>query len=346
MKPQAIITAVVIFIAGYLLYLVFEPFFIPILWAVVFAIIFYPYYAWVLKQTGGSRDVAALIACATIAVFLIIPLALIGSAIATEVYALYQWAEQYVSTVSTHAHNSPVFFPPYIAGFLKQYVGISSVELNNMLAATVKEAVLWTVSGMTGFVMSFTQGVLNAVLAFFAMFYVFRDGRMFLETGMGLVPLADHDKERLVRRMGAVINVTVSCGIIVGAAQGVLGGLAFWALGLDSPMLWGFAMFLLSFLPGIGTALVWGPASVYLLYTGAYFSGVALMLWGAFAVGLIDNLLRSLIVSGAVNLHPLLVFFSIFGAVHAFGLIGIIAGPLILSIAAAALEIYQENNHA
>jgi len=101
-------------------------------------------------------------------------------------------------------------------------------------------------------------------------------------------------------------------------------------------------MFLFSFLPSFGTAIVWVPASIYLLIIGSYAKGIVLLLWGAFIIGLIDNFLRPIIVSGQTNLHPLLLFFSILGAVNAFGLIGIIAGPLILSISQAMIELYHE----
>ncbi|MBI5562389.1 MAG: AI-2E family transporter [Deltaproteobacteria bacterium] len=346
MKPQAIITIILLVLAGYLLYLVLSPFFIPAFWAAVFAVVLYPYYTWLLAHTGGRKGVAALSACVTIAVFVIVPMAVIGAAIASEVYDLYQWADAYLNAVSTRAHGGPFFLPPYAARLLQQYVDISAAELHDVLANSVKEAAAWMVSGMTGFVRSFAGFVFDALIAFFTMFYIFRDGDRLLDIARRLIPLSDADKDKIIKRAGTVVHATVTGGLLVGVAQGVSGGAAFWALGIKAPTLWGFAMFVLSFLPGIGTALVWGPASVYLLATGSVFEGAALLIWGVFVIGLIDNLLRPLMVGNAANLHPLLIFLSIIGAVNVFGLIGIIAGPLVVSIAEAALEIYQENSHA
>lgn len=346
MKNQNIILAALVLLGGYLLYAVFASFFIPLCWAAVMAIVFYPYYIWLIAATGLSRSMAAFIACATIGVFVVVPMFFLGSAIATEVLGLYQWAEEHIRLVSSQAANkSVVFLPSSIAGLIRRYAGLSDAQINNIFAATLKEASYWLVGGMTDLVKSFVQIVVNAVLAFFAMFYIFRDGWRFLATTMRLIPLSVHDREKLVDRTGKVIQATVIGGLFVGVVQGLLGGLAFWAVGLNAPILWGFVMFLLSFLPWIGTALVWFPAAVYLLLTGDHFSGFGLMIWGFFVVGLIDNFLRPLLISEAADLHPLLVFFSIIGAVNAFGIIGIIAGPLILSIAVAAIEIYQENNH-
>ncbi|MBI5885450.1 MAG: AI-2E family transporter [Deltaproteobacteria bacterium] len=345
MKHQTIILTGLLLVAGYLLYTVFAPFFIPLFWAAVFAIVLYPYYIWILGRTRLGRNLSAFIACVTIGVFIVVPMALLGSQIAKEVFGIYQWAQEYVKTVSAQAHQTPVFLPPYIAAFIRRYVDVSNAELNSIFTASIQEVASWLVGGMTGFVKSFAQMVFNAALAFFAMFYIFRDGWRLLAVGMRIVPLSAHDKERFLERISRVIQATVIGGLFVGAVQGLLGGLAFWAAGLGAPVLWGFAMFLLSFLPGIGTAMVWVPGSVYLFIIGDYLGGTALMLWGIFVVGLVDNFLRPLIISEAANLHPLLVFFSIIGAVDAFGLIGVIAGPLILSIAGAAVEIYEEAYH-
>jgi len=345
MRHQTIILTGLFLLAGYLLYTVFAPFFIPLFWAAVFAIVLYPYYIWILGRTRLSRNLSSLIACATIGVFIVVPMVLLGSQIAKEVFGIYQWAQDYVMAVSTQAHGSPVFLPPYVAAFIRRYVDVSNSELNKMFASSIQEAASWMVGGMTGFIKSFAQMVFNAALAFFAMFYIFRDGWRLLAVGMRIVPLSAHDKERFLERIGRVIQATVAGGLFVGVIQGVLGGLAFWMAGLSAPILWGFAMFLLSFLPGIGTAMIWVPGSIYLFMIGDYFAGTALLLWGTFVVGLVDNFLRPMIISDAANLHPLLVFFSIIGAVDAFGLIGVIAGPLILSIAGAAVEIYEETHH-
>jgi len=343
MKTQTILTISLAAIISYLVYLVLSPFFMPIFWAAVFVVIFFPYYRWLIRNVTKNRSLASILACASIAVFLITPMALVASSIATELLTIYQWAEDYIRNMSSKAHNSNIFIIPYVSAFIRQYIAISASDMNSLFLNAIKEAASFSASGITGFIKSTVQFVFNLIMAFFTMFYLFREGDAILAFVKRLLPIPDTHKERLINRTRVVITAAVNGGLLVGVIQGLLGGAAFWALGLPAPMLWGFAMFILSFLPGIGTALVWGPAAIYLLVTGEHLYAAALTIWGVLVIGLIDNLLRPYIVGSKTDLHPLLLFFSIIGAVNAFGLIGIIAGPVILSIGSAMIEIYQES---
>jgi predicted PurR-regulated permease PerM len=305
-------------------------------------IIFYPYYEWLVKKVNGSESLASLLACLTIAVFLIVPMAIIGGMMATELLHIYQWAESQITGISARAHNSPIFIFPTIEKYLGRYIDVSSLDLRDIFANSLKEIATFAADGLKGFIKGFAEFIFNLVLAFFGMYFLFKDGGKLLELTKDLLPLTQSEKDSIIERNRAVITAAINGGVIVGAAQGFLGGLAFWFLGLSAPILWGFMMFLLSFLPGIGTAMVWGPAVIYLYATGSLIKGTILLLWSAVIVGLIDNFLRPIIMSGKTNIHPLLLFFSILGAVNVFGLIGIIAGPLIVSIALTAIEMYRD----
>lgn len=342
MKSEYILTLLLALLIGYLAYLVMLPFFIPVFWAVVFVIVFYPYYKWLVKRLNGREAISSILACLTIALFLIIPMAIIGGMMATELLHLYQWAETNLTGMTARAHNSPVFVFPAIERYLGRYIDVSSLDLTGMFANSLKEVATFIADGFKSFVKSFAEFVFNLVLAFFAMYFLFKDGGRLLNLTKDLMPLSDSEKDLIIERNRAVISAAINGGLIVGAVQGGLGALAFWFLGLSAPILWGFMMFLLSFLPGIGTALIWGPAVIYLLIIGSYTKAVILLVWSAVIIGLIDNLLRPMIMSGETNIHPLLLFFSILGAVNVFGLIGIIAGPLIVSIAMAAVGMYRD----
>lgn len=342
MKAEYILTLLIALLIGYLLYLVMVPFLVPIFWAVALVIIFYPYYGWLVRKLNGRESLASLLACVTIAVFLLVPMAIVGGMMATELVHIYQWAESQVTGISARAHNSPMFIFPALEKYLGRYIDVSSLDLREIFATSLKEVASFAAEGLKGFVKGFAAFVFNLVLAFFGMYFLFKDGGKLLELTKDLLPLSQSEKERILERNRDVITAAINGGVIVGAAQGLLGGLAFWLLGLSAPILWGFMMFLLSFLPGIGTAMVWGPAVIYLFATGSLVKGTILLVWSAVIVGLIDNLLRPIIMSGKTDIHPLLLFFSILGAVNVFGLIGIIAGPLIVSIALAAIEMYRD----
>ncbi|MBI5969631.1 MAG: AI-2E family transporter [Deltaproteobacteria bacterium] len=343
MKTQTILTIVLAAIICYLVYLVLAPFFMPIFWAAVFVVIFYPYYRWLIKNVAKNPSIASILACISIAVFLITPMAIIGSTIATELLTVYQWAEGYIKDISSKAHNSHIFIIPYVSAFIKQYIAVSTADLNSIFLNAIKEVASFSAIGVTGFIKNSVEFVFNLVMAFFTMFYLFREGDALIAFIKRLLPLPDTHKDRIFARTRVVITSSVNGGLLVGGIQGILGGAAFWTLGLPAPVLWGFAMFILSFLPGIGSALVWGPAAIYLFVTGEHLYAAALVIGGCLAIGLIDYLLRPLIMGNKTGLHPLLLFFSIIGAVNVFGLIGIIAGPVILSIGGAMIEIYQES---
>lgn len=341
MKFENLITILLSILIGYLLYLVMAPFFTPIFWAVVFVILFYPYYKWLLRKVSGKKGIASFLACLTIALFLITPLVIFGVILGNEFLNLYQWAENYMAGIQTRAHDSPLFIYPLLEKYLGGYIDVSKIDLHSIFANTVREVAGFLGDSLKGFVKNFAEFMIDLALSFITMFFLFRDGEGLLGLIKDLIPISEKDKQRIMKENRDVIQATMYGGVLVGLVQGALGGIAFWFLGLPAPVLWGFIMFLFSFLPSVGSAIIWGPAAVYLLVTGNYTGGVILILWGVLVIGLVDNLLRPFIVSGKTHLHPMLLFFSILGAVNVFGFIGIIAGPLILSVGQTMVNIYH-----
>ncbi|MBI5641944.1 MAG: AI-2E family transporter [Deltaproteobacteria bacterium] len=342
MKSEYLITLLLSLLIGYLMYLVMAPFFIPIFWAAVLTILFYPYYQWLLRKVTKRRPLASIIACITIAIFILIPLALIGAALANELFNLYQWSEGYLRGISEGQPPSPSRLMTYLEGLIGRYVDISGIDLHGILAGFAGDAASYAGEGLKGFIKNFTGFVFNIFLAFFTMYFLFKDGESLFTIIKDVIPLAQTDKDRIIEKNKAVITATINGGVLVGLVQGALGGIAFWFLSLPGPILWSFVMFLFSFLPTVGSAIIWVPAAIYLFVIGSYIKGTILVFWGIFVIGLADNVLRPFIVSGKTNLHPMLLLFSILGAVNVFGFIGIIAGPLILSIGQAMVEIYHE----
>jgi predicted PurR-regulated permease PerM len=131
-------------------------------------------------------------------------------------------------------------------------------------------------------------------------------------------------------------------GILVALLQGFLGGFAFWFFGLSSPVFWGTVMALLSFLPVVGPFLVWGPVVAYFFFQGTYLKGIILLAWGGAVVGLSDNFLRPIFISKRTKLHTMLMFFGVLGGLKSFGFLGLVVGPLIVTICITMLDIYSE----
>lgn len=342
MKWEYILAVLLALLISYLMFVVLSPFFIPIFWAAVLVILFYPYYLWLLKKTGGRQSLASIIACTSIALFIIVPLAVIGTMMAGELLNLYNWAEGYLKEMSTRAHKSPAFIYPFLEKYIGGFVNVQSLDLRAIAATVIREVAGYAGESVTGFVKSFAEFFVNLFLAFFSMYFLFKDGDKLFNIVKDLIPITDHHKDMIIAKNRGVIYATIYGGIMVGVVQALLGGLAFWFLGIPAALVLGFVMFFATFLPSVGSSLVWGPIAVYLFLKGDIFGGTILAIWGVFVIGLVDNILRPYIIGGKTNLHPLLLFFSIFGAVNMFGLIGIIAGPLILSIGQAVIEFYHE----
>ena len=153
------------------------------------------------------------------------------------------------------------------------------------------------------------------------------------------IPLAPEPKERLLERFTTVIRATVKGNILVAAAQGALGGLAFWALGVHAPLLWGVVMAFLSLLPAVGAALIWAPVALYLLAVGQVWQGLGLILFGVFVIGLIDNVLRPILVGKDTAMPDYVVLIATIGGLALFGLNGFVIGPVIVAMFLSAWQL-------
>src|SRR5215210_6004192 len=157
-----------------------------------------------------------------------------------------------------------------------------------------------------------------------------------------MMPLSDDKAREIIDRTGEVIGASVYGVLVIAVIQGVLGGLAFWVLGLPSPLLWGVVMIFLSMIPMLGAFIVWVPAAIYLGLTGHWGKALALALWGALVIGSVDNFLRPKLVGERTRLHELLIFFSVLGGLQVFGILGIVLGPVIVAITIALLDVLRQ----
>ena len=157
------------------------------------------------------------------------------------------------------------------------------------------------------------------------------------------IPLRTDQKAALFSRFADVVRATVKGGILVAIAQGALGGLAFWFLGIHAPLLWAVLMAFLSLLPAIGAGLVWLPVAIYFLASGAVWQGISLITYGVLVIGLVDNILRPSLVGKDTKLPDYVVLISTLGGIEVFGLHGFVIGPLIAAIFMVTWEIFSSS---
>jgi predicted PurR-regulated permease PerM len=172
-------------------------------------------------------------------------------------------------------------------------------------------------------------------------FFFLGDGPEFIEKISNFMPFSKKQKDRLLQQTKDIIVSTMYGGVTVAAAQGIIGGILFAVLGISSPVLWGFTMFIASFIPMVGTFIIWGPAAGYLFFQGFYLKGVILVLGGVFVISPVDNILRPLIMKGKTKMPVIAIFFSILGGIKLFGFIGLIAGPLVFALFVSVFEILR-----
>jgi predicted PurR-regulated permease PerM len=217
---------------------------------------------------------------------------------------------------------------PQLDGLLDR-IGIDPSRLESQISTAAVGASRFIASQA----LAIGQDTLRVTVFFFLMLYLLffflRDGQRLLEALVRALPLGDHRERHLLERFAEVSRATIKGTLVVGMAQGAIGGIAFALLGLGAPVLWGVVMALLSIVPAVGPALVWLPAAIVLLAGGKIVGGIVLILVGVFVIGLVDNLLRPILVGRDTRLPDYLILLSTLGGLTAFGLAGIVIGPVI-----------------
>lgn len=340
MKTKNAVALALALIIGYLAYIIMRPFFIPIFWGVVFVILLYPYYLWLLRLVKW-KSIASLIACLTVAVFMISPMVYIGFAMSGDIANLLGWVDEYVKAIQLKGHNSPLYILTELEAFLGRYIDVGSEGTLNMLRSAIKETLSRISFGLGGALSNVIGFFFNIVLSFLTMFFLFKDGDSAIGAVRDILPLSEAEKEAALKRMRTVLSATFYGGILIGALEGVILGIVFYSLGISWAALWGFAVFMATFIPVVSTAIIWVPAAIYLFAAGKIVSAITLAGTGIVVIVLVDQFLRQAVVSSRTKLHPLLLFLSVLGAVSVFGIIGIIAGPVILCAAVGVFEMYR-----
>jgi predicted PurR-regulated permease PerM len=339
-KSRIIFLAVLGVITGWFLYLIAQPFLKPVIIAIVFAIVFFPFHARIQSDIR-NQNLAALLSTLLVLLVIIVPTVLLGTAIRDELADAYQ-------SLSLQSEQRGGWVPYLlelsnrIKGWVGRYIDVSQYDLGAELVEWLEQASAFLLKQLTGAAGNLVSFIVNGVLAFFTLFFLFRDGRGVLRRMSVMTPLRPAQIERLTSEVGKTITASMYGGLAVATAQGILTGLAFWALGLPSPILWGVAAAIFSFVPFIGSSIVWLPASIFLIVSGHWIKGLILLGCGAGVIGMADNFIRPAVISRNVKFHPLYIFFSLLGGVQAFGILGLFIGPVVVAIAQALFSLIRE----
>lgn len=317
-----------------LCYKVFAPFIDEILISAVLVSIFYKSYESLVKVFRGWKHIAALVMCLLIVLVVIFPF------VNFVVYAAERSVEGYTQIV---AYVNNANFDGLANHSLIQKagrLGLNSASLKDVLIDVVKMMNDWLVQGATTLIKGTTNFFVSVVLILLTMFFFFVDGQRMLEKFMYWTPLPNKYDKQLFSKFKDVSQSTMISTFVTAIAQGLVGALGFFVIGLPA-FFPGIAMAFLSILPYFGTGIIWFPTVIYLLVIGKIWQAIFLAIWGVAVIGMIDNLIRAYIIKGKAQVHPIFLIFSILGGIALFGFWGVVFGPLIISLAITILHIYE-----
>lgn len=330
-------------ISLYFCYLIAKPFLSPIFLAVMIAIVFHPVHARIQARIQ-SRNGAALLSTVLVLIALVVPSIALGTVISREIGQLYQ-----LLSLRSGARGG---WNPYVmhaldglVAWVGRWIDLDAIDVRGNLLRWLEQVSRVMFAWGTHVVSNIVSFIAAAMVMFFTLFFLFREGVLMRTQLVRLVPLKSEQVERLFTGISNSIIANVYGCVAVGIAQGFLTSVAFWALAVPSPVLWGVVTAMFSLIPIVGSAAVWGPAAIVLLASGHWVKALILLGWGTAVVGQIDSLVRPYVISGKAKLHTLLVFFALLGGVQAFGVMGLFIGPVVLSITLVVLQMLQEENH-
>jgi predicted PurR-regulated permease PerM len=323
---------VLVLVATLLFALILWPFFGAVCWAVFIAIVFSPLHRRFVKGSHGHANMAAAASLTVILIIVILPMTMLAASITQE-------ASVFVAKLRSGEIQLAVFFqrfiealPQWARGMLQRFgvadLGLLQQKLIAMLGNSGQV--------VTSRVVGITQVTLDFVVGFFVMLYVvfflFRDGDRLTRGIARSIPLRPEHTQRLMTQFATVVRATVKGNIVVALVQGALGAAAFFVLGVPGAVLWGAVMALLSLLPAVGAVLVWAPVAAYFFFNGEIVKAVGLTVWGGVVIGLVDNVLRPILVGKDTRMPDYLVLVATLGGIVVFGLNGFVIGPVIAAV--------------
>jgi predicted PurR-regulated permease PerM len=329
----------VLLLAGFLAFRIVAPFLAPLGWGAVFAMVLNPVHARLEGRIGNARAAGAT----TVLAFVII----VGPAI-TVLALLVAEITPLVQRIQSGSFALPT--PPEMQAWYAALREKVPVPLPADLTSTLADAVGAIATFLAGHAGSILQNVASFVFQLFVMmfglFYFLRDGDRIVSLIRRLLPFEPARRDRMITQTHELVVATVGSTFATAIAQGALTGLTLGFLGFQSPVFWGVTTSFFSLLPVVGSSIVWGPAAIYLFITGHVAKGVILVAVGVGVIGMADNVLRPLLLSGRTTMHGLLVFISLLGGMAAFGFIGLVIGPVVIAAIGTLLDAVLEDHVA
>ncbi|MDY0106200.1 MAG: AI-2E family transporter [Giesbergeria sp.] len=315
------------------------PLYEAVFWGVALAILFMPLHRRVLLRMRGKPNLAALTTLLLCLVVVILPMTLISISLVQEATQVYERLRSGQLDFGAYFQQVIAALPAWAVSLLDSLDLTSVAALQHKLATVSVQASQLIATRALNIGQNTLQFMVSFGVMLYLLFFLLRDGPALGARVRKAIPLDEQHKQDLSSKFITVIRATLKGNLMVAATQGLLGGFIFWALGIQGPVLWGVLMAFLSLLPAVGAGLIWGPVAIYFLATGAIWQAAVLTAFGVGVIGLVDNILRPILVGKDTKMPDYVVLISTLGGMTLFGLNGFVIGPVIAALFMATWDL-------
>jgi len=316
------------------------PYYEAVFWGVALAILFAPLHRRLLARMPQRRNLAALCTLLLCLVLVILPVTLLGIALVQEASHLYERIRSGQLNFGAYFQQVINAMPSWAMGWLDRMQLTSVSALQDKLSAVSVQASQLIATRALNIGQNTLQFVVSLGVMLYLLFFLLRDGRSLATRIRNAIPLKESQKTNLSSKFTTVIRATLKGNLMVAACQGLLGGLIFWTLGVQGPILRGVLMAFLSLLPAIGAGLIWAPVAIYFLATGALWQAAILTAFGVAVIGMVDNVLRPILVGRDTKMPDYVILISTLGGMTLLGLNGFVIGPVIAALFMACWDLF------
>jgi len=325
---------------------ILQPFYGTIMWGAIIGLLFAPVYRRLLPRVKRRRNLAAVVTLLLVLFIVVLPLTLITASLAREAAHLVTRMQSGELRPGQYLQQVFEALPPWVSTLLDR-VGLDDFsDLQRRIVSALAQGSQFIATQALNIGQNTFEFIARLFIALYLAFFLIRDGEGLARTLRRAIPLEPAHTHDLLEKFATVIRATVKGNLLVAAVQGALGGIAFWFLGIGGAMLWAVLMAFLSLLPAVGAALVWAPVAIYLVVSGQIWQGLALVAWGVLVIGLVDNVLRPILVGKDTRMPDYVVLISTLGGMAVFGINGFVIGPTIAAMFIAVWHIYVNSRPA
>jgi predicted PurR-regulated permease PerM len=312
-----------------------------VLWATILAIVFAPPYRRLASSMRQRRTLAALVTLVIILMIVILPITLISALLLQEAFNIYERIQSGDLNLGQYFRQVFDTLPAWITDLLDRFELTNLSQMQERLSSSLMKTSQFVAGQALSIGTNTFDFILDLFIVLYLLFFLLRDGDGLTRRIRDAIPLHPEQQRDLFNKFTAVIRATIKGTLVVAIVQGALGGLIFWFLGVHVPALWGALMGVFSLLPAVGSALVWLPVAIYFLATGAIWQGIVLIAFGVLVIGLVDNVLRPVLVGKETKIPDYIVLVATLGGIAIFGINGFVIGPVIAAMFMAVWDLFS-----